>query len=348
MSSSLSPPRVSVLMPVYNAAPFVEQAVRSILQQTFTDLELIVVDDGSTDGSAQIVAAIADPRLRLVRQPTNAGIVAALNTALEHARGEYLARMDADDISEPQRIERQVAFLDQHPDVLVLGSAYRRMEDDRVVHMPLTHEEIRLALLTHNPIAHPTVMMRARLPQGGPLRYPADTAPAEDQALWSTLVQVGRMANLPEPLIRYRTHPGQSTKRLHRAQLARRAQVRTAYWNACFGSVLSDPAVFTGFLLPGDAPLARSLAQALAAFDAAKRANPGTARFPTDALAAVLSGQRAKALRSFSLAPGAATLSAWWGIRRYWSELQRVVGLAGWLRFTLKCWWPFRSRALVA
>ncbi|MFD1958687.1 glycosyltransferase family 2 protein [Novosphingobium panipatense] len=116
------PPRVSVLLPCYNGAAYLEEAVRSILLQTFADFELIVVDDGSTDATADILARMGrrDPRLRVVRQP-NGGIVAALNTAIAHARGEYIARMDADDVSFPERFAFQVAWLDAHPATVLVG-----------------------------------------------------------------------------------------------------------------------------------------------------------------------------------------------------------------------------------
>ncbi len=122
-------PSVSVLMPIYNAELTLAEAVESILAQTFTDFELIVVDDGSTDGSLQMLQKFAhrDTRIRIISRP-NTGIAGALNEAMDAARGEFLARMDADDISLPARFEKQVAFLQEHPDVVLLGSRVMLVE----------------------------------------------------------------------------------------------------------------------------------------------------------------------------------------------------------------------------
>src|SRR5258708_3222455 len=166
MSGTMPAPRVSVVMPVLNGGSFLEAALESILQQSFKDFELIAIDDGSTDQSVSLLSGFArsDERIRLITQ-ANAGIVASLNRALGLARGEYLARMDADDVALPSRFAMQVAYLDGHPDVAVVGSAIRLIDADgntiRDVDYPLAPAEVCKFLVQIGcALAHPAVMMR--------------------------------------------------------------------------------------------------------------------------------------------------------------------------------------------
>jgi len=228
-------PRVSVVMAVYNAAPFLTEAVCSVLAQTVEDLELIVVDDGSTDGSADIVASMArrDGRVRLHRQ-THGGLVSAITVGCEYARAEYIARMDADDVAAPQRLRRQLEVLETRPRLVLLGTAVVVMDAAGRAHYtiayPETDGEIRRSILHWNCFAHPTVVMRAQALRavGG---YRRAFLHAEDYDLWLRLIEVGEVANLSEPLVYLRTHEGQVTQafleqqvmsRLAAAAMARR------------------------------------------------------------------------------------------------------------------------------
>jgi glycosyltransferase involved in cell wall biosynthesis len=123
-------PRITVLMPVHNGEPYLDASVRSILGQTYGDFEFLVIDDGSTDGSARILRAYQDPRFRIVENGRNLGVVETLNRGLSLSRGEYVARMDCDDESLPERLERQVSFLDSHPEVGVLGTSGDLIDGD--------------------------------------------------------------------------------------------------------------------------------------------------------------------------------------------------------------------------
>ena len=207
MTSASRTPRVTVLMPVYNAAAYVADAARSILHQTWSDFELLVIDDGSTDDSARIVASLGDPRIRLVRADRNIGLTATLNKGLALARGALIARQDADDLSEPERLERQVAFLDANPAVALVGSWYRKIDaagrllGDR--RLPTHDAPLRWALLSHCPIVHSAAMFRrdAIAEAGG---YDDRFAYAQDYELWSRVAGRHRLANLPEFLVRYR------------------------------------------------------------------------------------------------------------------------------------------------
>lgn len=205
-------PVVSVLLPVYNAQRYVPAAVESILAQTLVDFELIVVDDGSTDRSNAILRkfAAADPRVKLISRP-NTGYVVALNEALSCARGEFIARMDADDISLPARFERQVAYLREHPDCVLVGTHVVTMDGDGslIGVMPdiaFGHDRIDQALLRRGwPIVHPAVMMRASaLRDVG--AYKVEYCPNEDHDLFLRLAEAGKVENLPEVLIHYRKH----------------------------------------------------------------------------------------------------------------------------------------------
>jgi glycosyltransferase involved in cell wall biosynthesis len=157
-------PRVSVVMAAYDAERFIAQAVESILQQTLRSWELIVVDDGSTDGTRAILAAYADPRVRVYSNESNLGQTASLNRGIGLARGEFIARMDADDVSEPERLERQVAFLDRNPDIALAGSQYTQIDElGRTVpgaRLPLQDAELRWAMLFYCPFVHAAVMFR--------------------------------------------------------------------------------------------------------------------------------------------------------------------------------------------
>ena len=204
-------PRVSVLMPVYNAERYLAEAVESVLGQSFTDFELLVVDDGSTDGSLALLRRYAegDRRVQVVSRP-NTGYLVALNQMLAVAQGELIARMDGDDVALPERFARQVAFLDAHPDVVCVGGAALLIDEGgrmlnelpRPVDDALIQEA---ALRGDTPIIHPSAMMRladARAVGG----YRETTYLAEDLDLWLRLGERGRLANLPEVVVKYRMH----------------------------------------------------------------------------------------------------------------------------------------------
>jgi glycosyltransferase involved in cell wall biosynthesis len=202
--------RVSVTMPVYNGERFVGQAIESILRQTYRELELIVVDDGSTDATPRILAAYAasDDRI-VVHTQENAGYVAALNTAAAIGQGELLARLDADDVAEPSRLRRQVDFLDAHPDVAVVGGSLLVIDaTGRPFYLatyPPEASDIRAALAHRTPLAHPTVLMRRRVfdAVGG---YRTGFPHAEDYDLWLRISSAHELVNLPDIFARYRVH----------------------------------------------------------------------------------------------------------------------------------------------
>jgi glycosyltransferase involved in cell wall biosynthesis len=220
----MTAPLVSAVMPVYNGERFVVEAVRSILAQTFGDFECVVVDDGSTDRTATLLEAeqARDPRVVVHRQPTNLGFRTALNTACALARGELIARMDADDISESTRFERQVTFLQAHPEVGVVGSAVQFIDErgarGRVKWYPAGSGLAAWSMLFFNSLGHPSVMMRRALLEAAGW-YPAGcVGGTEDYAIFLDLSWRSRIANLREVLLRYRVWGGNMTQTKWEAQ----------------------------------------------------------------------------------------------------------------------------------
>ncbi len=206
---------VSVLLPVHNGARYLESAARSILNQTHRDLELLVLDDGSTDGSGEMAQALGDPRVRVMRSDRNQGLPATLNRGLAAARGEIVARQDADDLSHPRRLELQVAFLQLNPDVGLVGTqAWVIDEHARCigsVEHACEHESLVWELLFDNAFAHTSVAFRRDLVAKTHGGYDTAWPYNQDYDLWVRLARTTRLANLPERLVAWRSHPASMT-----------------------------------------------------------------------------------------------------------------------------------------
>ena len=216
--------KVSVLMPAFNAAEYIREAVESILAQDFRDFEFVVVDDGSLDGTAGIVESIRDPRIKLVRCETNGGIVAALNEGIGACSGEYVARMDADDVARKGRLSRQVEFMDRHPDCGCSGTWYRVMGKGETVKYPERDEDIRVALFRSSAIAHPTAILRREVFDA--FKYEESYRHAEDYKLWIDIASKWKLANLQEVLLDYRPHSAQVSRLHGEAQRAIAGRIR--------------------------------------------------------------------------------------------------------------------------
>ena len=217
------PPRVSVVMPFKNRADLIGETIDSALSQTWPDFELICVSDGSTGESVDIVKnyAARDARVRLLANENLAGISGALNTGLAHARGEFVVRIDSDDIMPQNRIAVQVRFMDEHPEVAVCGSWLQTfgISGEHIWRLPVSHEEICVWMLFYGALAHPTVIIRRRRFEELGLRYDEDAC-AEDYELWTRAAHQVRLANVPRVLLRYRTHPGSETTTRHHPLMA--------------------------------------------------------------------------------------------------------------------------------
>lgn len=204
-------PVVSVVIAVHNEQRFVRETVDSILRQTMAAFEIIAIDDASTDDTPGILASIRDPRLRIVRNPANLGLTASLNRGLEMAAGEYVARIDGDDVARADRLAMQVDYLRRHPDVGIVGSSRHVVDEDGAFLYEARaipdDAGIRWRLLLGNPLAHPTVMIRRSVLTSHRIRYDESFRTAQDYELWTRLLAVTRAANLAEPLLTYRRRP---------------------------------------------------------------------------------------------------------------------------------------------
>lgn len=221
-------PRVTVLMPVYNGASYLAEAMQSILRQTFTDFEFLIIDDGSTDESVAIIQGFQDTRIRLVHNGTNLGLVGSLNKGLGLARGAYIARMDADDISRAERLACQVSFMDENPMVGVCGSwvQFFPKANNKIWKLPESLEEIRCWQFHTVGVAHPSVLMRRQFFVNHGLLYDPQYRHIEDFELWGRAIRHMDFANIQKVLLDYRISPGQICA-LHGAeQLAAMAPLR--------------------------------------------------------------------------------------------------------------------------
>ena len=210
-------PAVSVILPAYNCEKFIGKAIQSVLQQTFTDFELIIINDGSTDNTGSIIQTFDDQRIVYLKNPGNQGLISTLNNAISYAKGKYIARMDGDDISLSERLAKQKVFLDQNENISVVASTIEFINDQEektgiweLDRQTITPTQIRRAILKQNCIAHPTVMMRSEIMKQ--LKYMDYQKNIEDYDLWLRLLNRGyKIAKLDEPLLLYRIHASSIT-----------------------------------------------------------------------------------------------------------------------------------------
>jgi glycosyltransferase involved in cell wall biosynthesis len=225
----MAPPLVSVLLAAHDAERFLGAAVQSILEQTERELELVVVDDASSDGTPDLLVAVSDPRLVVVRNEQRSGLAASLNRALGVATGRYVARLDADDIALPRRLEAQLAAVRARPELALVGSSVLELDDADRLGRTHVMPSGRQAVLWHahfgSPFLHPTVLFDRELLERHEFRYDEGFAESEDYDLWSRLLDVAGGDNLDEPLVLYRVHPGQASVRRRDVQRAFQREV---------------------------------------------------------------------------------------------------------------------------
>ncbi|MDD2851997.1 MAG: glycosyltransferase [Desulfuromonadaceae bacterium] len=221
-------PRVTVLMPVYNGGEYLRAAIDSILVQTFRDFELLIINDGSTDQSVGIIRSFSDSRIRLVENDGNLGLISTLNNGLRLARGEYVARMDCDDLSRPRRLEKQVALLDANPAMGVCGSWVRKfgVVTDKVCRYHTDSGLLACGLIFDPVLAHPTVMLCRRIFLDQGLEYDPEYRHAEDYNLWVRAARLCEFGNIPEVLLDYRVHTSQVSQVNNPEQRANAGRVR--------------------------------------------------------------------------------------------------------------------------
>lgn len=235
----MSIPTVSVIMAAYNGAALIEETLASLKAQTFTDFEIVVVDDKSTDDTLAVLRRWDDPRLRVIEAEVNGGPVRARNIAVAAARGRYLAALDQDDISLPERFARQVAWLDAHPETALVATAFALLTEGVVTPADYpahtTPALIRWLVKISNPLAWSTVMIRADVAR----RFDPFTNPerryAEDFDLYHRVVKVGEIARLDEDLLLYRIHPGNASQRYEATMTANAGKVLAEAYAPLFG-----------------------------------------------------------------------------------------------------------------
>ena len=210
---SLSP-RVTILMPAFNGANFIGAAIKSILCQAYNNFELLIIDDASTDATCDIIEKNSDPRIKLFKNEKNIGVAGSLNRGLNLARGDYIARMDADDISLPDRLLKQVTFMDQNPEIGISGGFVQYFGSGiSFVHkVPRKPEEIAAFIPFDTPLCHVTVIMRRSMIEEATLRYDTSFTQSEDYELWSRAIECFPMANLPDVFVKVRLHSASVTK----------------------------------------------------------------------------------------------------------------------------------------
>jgi glycosyltransferase involved in cell wall biosynthesis len=216
-------------MPVYNAEHYLNESIDSILNQSYTDYEFVIVNDGSTDRSAEVIKAYTDPRIRFIENQQNMGLIASLNIGLETCTGEYIVRMDQDDFSLPHRIEKQVRFMDENPEYGLIGCWFEDFGENiesKVVRYSSDDTHIRIRHLYQTHIAHPTAVLRKSVIDKFNLRFDASFVHGEDYAFWVQMSAYCKLSNYPEMLVRKRDHPRNITNQFASTMQATCAKVK--------------------------------------------------------------------------------------------------------------------------
>jgi glycosyltransferase involved in cell wall biosynthesis len=228
-------PKISVLMPAWNSEKYIGEAIDSILAQTFKDFEFIIINDGSTDNTAEIVRRYKDPRIVFIDNKQNQGLIAVLNQGMDLCRGEYIARMDSDDISLPERFAKQIAYMDANSDVAVLGTSFQEFGDKH--YTCVRNGACGLYDIARGcKISHPTVMLRKSVFDKYNFRYSEDYEACEDYELWSRVALHASIANLPAVLLKYRCHNNSISVRQMELQMNGTNRIQKNILNMLCGS----------------------------------------------------------------------------------------------------------------
>lgn len=203
---------VSVVLPAYNAELYLKEAMDSILQQTFTDFELIILNDGSTDSTEDIILSYEDSRIVYVKNQENLGLIGTLNKGISLAKGKYIARMDADDIALPERLNKQISFLEANTQYGVVGAFAQIIDSKDIYKVPVTNEAIKAFLYIDSPFIHPSVVIRKDLLSSN--MYDHQYHRIEDYELWVRLSAQTKFYNIPEILLKYRILEGSESSLL--------------------------------------------------------------------------------------------------------------------------------------
>jgi glycosyltransferase involved in cell wall biosynthesis len=244
----MSKPLVSIVMAAYNEEKHIREAIESVLSQTYTHFDFIIIDDGSTDSTKSIILSYKDDRIRLICNEQNLKLIDSLNKGLSIATGKYVARMDADDICLPERLEKQVAYMEANPEIGISGSQLTMFgATEGVMKYPLTDEDIRLRLLFTSCFGNNVVIFRKDLMIRHQLFFPKGYLHAEDYKCWTEWIMHTKGANIDECLVKYRTHPDSVSVKNRSAQRETRNRIRAEYLIKLFDLEESSTAdSFTG------------------------------------------------------------------------------------------------------
>ena len=234
-------PQVSVLMPVYNTAPYLREAMDSMLSQTFSDFELIVLNDCSPDNAEELLDTYDDPRIVRYRGEKNAGLSNVLNVGIGLARGKYIARMDSDDISLPNRLQVQVDYLETHPEIDLVSVGMQLFgAKEEVWIREQNPEKVKINALFHSPVLHASSVWRKDSFEKHGLLFRQEMVPAEDYDLWTRALLKGlKLVNLPDVLYKYRMHPSQATLQTDKTS-AKSREVQQEYLHSALPSLSNE------------------------------------------------------------------------------------------------------------
>lgn len=233
--------KVTVLMPVYNAECYLREAIESIIDQTFAGYKFLIINDGSTDNSENIIQSFDDGRIQYIKHERNRGLIATLNEGFELATSEYIVRMDADDISLLQRIERQVAFMDLNPDIAISGTWLSVINSGHVIAHPRKTDECKIKLLKDTVLGHPSVILRRAAVNKSEIKFSTDSLHAEDYRFWVDAAIAGlKIANIPEVLVEYRVHDEQVSALGYMQQRETGNKIKLSYGQKFFNDLIAD------------------------------------------------------------------------------------------------------------
>lgn len=213
--------KVSILLPVYNAESTIRETIDSILNQTYTDFEVIIINDGSSDNSEQTILEYKDKRIHYYRNESNRGLIYTLNRGIELCKGQYIARIDADDIMLPTRLEEQIKFMEDHPMIIASGSSVIKFFPNgkqKIYTPPLKYKSIKYKILLGSPIPHPSAIIRKDTLLKHNIKYDIDYIHAEDYKFWYDLSKIGLLANIRKPLLMYRCSTEQVSQKYKETQ----------------------------------------------------------------------------------------------------------------------------------
>ena len=246
-------PLASIIMPAFNCGKYIGEAISAVLDQTFKDYELIIINDGSTDNTRDVIISFVDPRIVFFENKKNLGIVDTLNNGLSFAKGKYIIRTDADDVALKDMVESLVEFMETHPDYVVCGGNMRLIGGEKIFRYPAENEELKIYTLNACPFSHSTVIFRNDVLKVNNLKYDGTVKDGEDHALWSDLLLYGKFKNLTKVTLLYRESTSQITsqKSYSKNYVDARAKIFTKHAVKYFGLVGAQIDMYVKFISSG-------------------------------------------------------------------------------------------------